>query len=82
MSFWNIFGKTATSDTGEVIQKVSDSTFVSSTGTVYNRFGSTTTGSDGSVYTSMDPFSTDGSVRMGNTASEIGSVFNRSDDQW
>ncbi len=82
MRFWNIFGNTATSDTGEVIQKVSDSTFVSSTGTVYNRFGSTTTGSDGSVYTAMDSFSTDGSVRMGNTATGIGSVFNHSDDKW
>ena len=75
MSFWNIFGKTAISDTGETIQKVSDSTFISSDGTVYNRMGNTTSGSDGSVYTQMGPFSTDGSVRQGHTATGIGSVF-------
>ena len=33
MSFWNIFGKFAVSDTGEMIQKVSDTTSISSDGT-------------------------------------------------
>ena len=75
MSLWSIFGKTAVSDTGETIQKVSNSTYISSNGTVYNTVGNTTTGSDGSVYTQMGPFSTDGSVRRGHTANGIGSVF-------
>ena len=59
MSLWSIFGKTAVSYTGETIQKVSNSTYISSNGTVYNTVGNTTTGSDGSVYTQMGPFSTD-----------------------
>ena len=76
MSFWNIFGKFATSDTGETIQKVSDTTSIASDGTIYTKMGSTTVGSDGSVFTQMGDFSTDGSTRMGNTATGLGSVFN------
>jgi hypothetical protein len=38
--------------------------------------GSTTVGSDGSVFTQMGSFSTDGSTRMGSTATGLGSVFN------
>jgi hypothetical protein len=38
--------------------------------------GSTTVGSDGSVFTQMGSFSTDGSTRMGSTATGIGAVFN------
>lgn len=76
MSFWNIFGKFAVSDSGETIQKVTDTTSISSDGTVYTKMGSTTLGSDGSVFTQMGNFSTDGSTRMGTTATGLGSVFN------
>ena len=93
MSFWNIFGKFAVSDTGETIQKVSDTTSISSDGTTYTKMGSTTVGSDGSVFTEMGSFSTDGSTRMGSTATGLGAVFNDSredkfefksqdDDKW
>jgi hypothetical protein len=76
MSFWNIFGKFATSDTGETIQKVSDTTSIASDGTIYTKMGSTTVGSDGSVFTQMGNFSTDGSTRMGSSATGLGAVFN------
>jgi len=76
MSFWNIFGKFAVSDSGETIHKISDSTSISSDGTTYTKLGSTTLGSDGSVFTQMGSFSTDGSTRMGSTATGLGSVFN------
>ena len=93
MSFWNIFGKFAVSDTGETIQKVSDTTSISSDGTTYTKMGSTTVGSDGSIFTEMGSFSTDGSTRMGNTATGLSAVFNDSgedklgfksqdDDKW
>jgi hypothetical protein len=81
MSFWQIFGRFAVSDTGETLQKVSDTTSVSSDGTTYTKMGSTTVGSDGSVFTQMGSFSTDGSTRMGSTATGIGAVFNHKDDK-
>jgi hypothetical protein len=76
MAFWNIFGRFAVSDTGETIQKVSDTTSVSSDGTTYTKMGPTTVGSDGSVFTQMGTFSTDGSTRMGSTSTGLGAVFN------
>ena len=76
MSFWNIFGKFAVSDTGETIQRVSDTTSISSDGTTYTKMGNTTIGSDGSVFTQMGDFSTDGSTLMGSTATGLGAVFN------
>jgi hypothetical protein len=76
MSFWNIFGKFSVSDSGETIHKVSETTSISSDGTTYTKMGSTTVGSDGSVFTQMGSFSTDGSTRMGGTATGLGSVFN------
>lgn len=76
MSFWNIFGKFAVSDTGETIQKVSETTSIASEGTTYTKMGSTTVGSDGSVFTQMGSFSTDGSTRMGSTSTGLGAVFN------
>ena len=76
MSFWNIFGRFAVSDKGETIQRVSDSTSISSDGTTYTKMGNTTIGSDGSVFTQMGAFSTDGSTRMGDTATGLGAVFN------
>jgi hypothetical protein len=80
MSFWQILGRFAVSDTGETLQKVSDTTSVSSDGTTYTKMGSNTVGSDGSVFTQMGSFSTDGSTRMGSTATGIGAVFNERDD--
>jgi hypothetical protein len=80
MSFWQILGRLAVSSKGETIQRVSDTTSVSSDGTTYTRMGSTTVGSDGSMFTQMGSFSTDGSTRMGTTATGIGAVFNRQDD--
>ena len=76
MSFWNIFGRFAVSDTGETIQKVSDTTSVSSDGTTYTKMSSSTVGSDGSVFTQMGSFSSDGSTRIGSTTTGLGSVFN------
>lgn len=77
MAWWNIFGRTAVSDTGEVINRVSETTSVSSNGTTYTRMGSTTVGSDGSTFTQMGSSSTDGSTRMGGGASGLGAVFNK-----
>ena len=71
MSIWQIFGKYATSDHGETIQRVSDTTSVSSDGTTYTRMGSTTVGSDGSTFTQMGSFRSDGSTRMGESAREL-----------
>jgi len=45
MSFWQIFGKSAVSDQGETIQRLGDSTSVSSKGIVFSHMGSTTVGS-------------------------------------
>ena len=42
--------------------------------------GSNTVGSDGSTFTQMGSFSTDGSTRMGSTATGLGAVFNTQDD--
>jgi len=77
MSIWNIFGKFAYSDDGEVIQKLSGNTSISSNGTTYHTAGPTTMGSDGSMFTQMGSFSSDGSVRMGSMADGLGAVFNR-----
>jgi len=80
MSFWQILGRFAMSDTGESIQKLSDTTSVSSAGTTYTRMGLTTVGSDGSIFAKMGSFSTDGSTRVGSTATGIGALFNEQDD--
>jgi hypothetical protein len=80
MSFWNIFGKFAVSDTGETVLKVSDITSISSNGTTYTKMGSTTVASDGSVFMEMGSFSTDGSTRMGGKATGLGAVFNDSSE--
>jgi hypothetical protein len=77
MAFWQIFGKSAVSDQGETIQRLGDSTSVSSKGTIFNHLGSTTVGSDGSVFTQTGNFSSDGSSRMGNTANGLGAVFDK-----
>ncbi len=46
MAIWNIFGRFATSDKGETIHKVSETTSVSSNGTVYTTMGPFTHGSN------------------------------------
>jgi hypothetical protein len=79
MSFWNIFGNLAVSDEGKTIQKLSDTFSVSSDGVTYTTMGSFTNGSDGSSFTKMGSFSSDGSTRMGNTATGLGAVFNDDD---
>ena len=82
MSFWQILGRLAVSDNGVTIQRLSDTTSVSSDGTTYTKMGSTTVGSDGSVFSQMGGFSTDGSTRMGSTANGIGAVFNNPSDDF
>lgn len=80
MSFWNIFDRMAVDNEGEVITKISDSISVSSDGTTYTRVGNSTIGSDGSFFSQTGNSSTDGSVRVGPTATGLGAVFNQSDD--
>jgi len=80
MSFWNIFGNMAVSDKGETITRLSDSTSVSSTGITYTQIGNMTVGSDGSSFTQMGSFSTDGSVRMGSSATGRGALFTEKQD--
>ncbi len=80
MSFWNFFGNLAVSDEGKAIQKLSDTFSVSSDGVTYTTMGSFTNGSDGSSFTKMGSFSSDGSTRLGNTATGLGAVFN--DDEF
>lgn len=83
MSFWNIFGRLAVSDTGETIQKVSSTTSVSSEGTTCTKMGSITVGSDGSVFSQMGSFSSDGSTRIGSTSTGLGAAFNdRAEDKF
>ena len=80
MSFWQILGRLAVSSEGETIQRVSETTSISSNGTIYTRMGPNTVGSDGSIFTQMGSSSSDGSTRMGSTASGLGAVFNKPDD--
>jgi len=80
MSFWNIFGNMAVSDKGETITKLSDTVSVSSTGVTYTSMGGMTVGSDGSSFTQMGNFSTDGSVRMGSSATGRGALFTEKQD--
>ena len=80
MSFWQILGRLAVSSEDETIQRVSNNTSVSSDGTTYTRMGSTTVGSDESMFAQMDSFSTDGSTRMGSTATGLGAVYNKQDN--
>ena len=80
MSFWNIFGNMAVSDKGETITRLSDTTSVSSSGVTYTKMGNMTVGSDGSNFTQMGDFSTDGSVRMGSTTTGRGALFGERSD--
>jgi len=80
MSFWQILGKLAISNDGETIQRVSDETYVSNTGVTYTQMGPTTIGMDDSVFTLMGSHGSDGSTRMGDTATGLGAVFNDEED--
>lgn len=80
MSFWNFLGRLAVSDEGETIERISATTRVSSNGTNYTTMGNNTFGSDGSVFTQTGSFSSDGSTRMGNSATGLGAVFNSETD--
>lgn len=82
MSFWNFLGRMAISDKGETIQRISDTTSVSSSGNTYTTLGNNTYGSDGSFFTQTGSFSSDGSTRMGSTATGLGAVFNKREDDW
>lgn len=53
MSFWNIFKNFVTTDTGSIINKVSDNTFVDQHGKVFTQNGNIITGSDGSIFNVM-----------------------------
>jgi len=79
MSFWQILGKFGVSDQGETIQQLSNNKSFSSDGTTYTCMGSTAFGSNGSTYTQMGNFSSDGSTRMGSTATGLGAIFNKPD---
>ena len=82
MSFWDIFGNMALSDKGETITRLSKDMSVSSEGVTYTKMGNMTYGSDGSSYNQVGSFSSDGSTRMGSTATGIGAVFNNSSDDF
>jgi hypothetical protein len=77
MSFWQILGNFAFSDSGESVHKISDSLSISTDGTSYTTMGLTTVGSDGSVFIQQGVFSSDGSTRMGSVATGLGAVFGR-----
>ena len=72
MSFWQILGNFAFSDSGETVHKISDSLSISTEGTSYTTMGLTTVGSDGSVFIQQGVFSSDGSTRMGSVATGLG----------
>jgi hypothetical protein len=62
------------------MQRISDTMSVSNNGTTYTCIGMTTIGSDGSIITQLGNSSSDGSVRMGSSATGLGAVFNKRDD--
>lgn len=80
MSFWSIFGNMAVSDKGETITRLSDTMSVSFTGLTYTKMGNMTFGSDGSNFTQIGNFSTDGSIRMGSMATGRGALFTEKSD--
>ena len=77
MSFWQILGNFAFSDSGETVHKISDSLSISTEGTSYTTMGLTTVGSDGSVFIQQGCFCSDGSSLMGSVATGLGGVFGR-----
>jgi hypothetical protein len=82
VKLWNIFGFHASTDMGEVINKIDDSTFLRSDGTVYRQEGHLITGSDGSVLSVLD---TDPHASSGHTGMAVTTYAgSRSslDDDW
>jgi hypothetical protein len=79
MKFWNIFGSLASTDTGEVINKIDDSTFLRNDGTVYRQEGNLITGSDGSVLNVVDTGGDTGSGLPGMAVTTY-SGFSKDDD--
>ena len=80
MKFWNIFGSLASTDTGEVINKIDDSTFLRNDGTVYRQEGNLITGSDGSVMSVVDTGADAGSGLSCMAVTTFGGF--RRDDDW
>jgi hypothetical protein len=80
MKFWNIFGSLASTDTGEVINKVDDSTFLRNDGTVYRQEGNLITGSDGSLMSNVDTGADAGSGLPSMAVTTFGGF--RGDDEW
>lgn len=80
MKFWNIFGSLASTNTGEVINKIDDSTFLRNDGTVYRKEGNLITGSDGSVMSVVD---TGADADSGPTSMAVTTFGGfRKDDDW
>jgi hypothetical protein len=80
MKLWNFFGSLASTDTGEVINKIDDSTFLRNDGTVYRQEGNLITGSDGSVMSVVDTGAGTGSDLPGIAVTTFGGF--RTDDDW
>ncbi len=79
MKLWNIFGSLASTDTGEVINKIDNSTFLRNDGTVYRQEGNLITGSDGSVLNVVDT-GADTSSGLPGMAVTTYSGFSKDDD--
>jgi hypothetical protein len=80
MKLWSIFGSLASTDTGEVINKIDHSTFLRNDGTVYRQEGNLITGSDGSVMSVVDTGADAGSGLPGMAVTTFGGF--RKDDDW
>jgi hypothetical protein len=80
MKFWNIFGSLASTDTGEVINKIDGSTYLRNDGTVYRQEGNLITGSDGSVMSVVDTGADAGSGVPGMAVTTFGGF--RRDNEW
>ena len=80
MKFWNIFDSHASTDTGEFINKIDDSTFLRSDGTVYRQEGHLITGSDGSVMSVVETGADLGSGHPGMAVTTFAGF--RTDDEW
>ncbi len=80
MKFWNIFGSLASTDTGEVVNKMDDSTFLRNDGTTYRQEGKLITGSDGSVMSVVDTGADAGSGLSGMAVTTFGGI--RTSDEW